>query len=213
MKEQTHQCNGPFKMSRDYNFKVMGLHASGTSADLHSGLILHEFDFLSDLACKLPVTFPEGAIWAGVVTKGPVTVQLPDLGRITIKEGHWFIAKLNDCQFINPANTYSRIISFSFCGCMMKKMARWADSSLQKKLAGLSAPTPLLPLFLQGKSDETLLNLSQSLQIADYKMWDTTQQVEHRAKNWMTTLFKQNEWFDAPAEAFGATPHIMKKEQ
>ncbi len=209
MQNKTVQGISPFKNSREYNSTDNGHLVTGSSVGLDSGMTLHEFNFLSECTSRIPVTLPSNVIWAGTVRNGNISVQLPDLGKQTIEAGNWFLVRAEGIQMLNQNNSYSRVLSFSFCGCVMKRLTALANGSLQKNLAHFHSKKQLLPALLHGPSDSVLTMLSQSLQIKDCKTLDDKLQVEYRIRNWMVTLFKQNELITADAVAFGAAQNSI----
>ncbi|MDF7798839.1 hypothetical protein P4C99_05165 [Pontiellaceae bacterium B1224] len=204
MQDQTSRGVSPFNNSRDYNFNDDGLTMLGSSVDFDSGMRLHEFNFLSECVSQIPVVLPGNVIWAGTILNGSISVQLPDLGIQTINAGNWFLARTEGIKMLNEKNSFSRVLSFSFCGCVMKRLIALADQSLQENLAHFHSEEQLLPALLQGPCDATLTMLSQSLQINDCKTLDDKLQVEYRTRNWMRTLFQQQDFSQAPPQSFGA---------
>ncbi|MEI6892339.1 MAG: hypothetical protein V5783_09220 [Pontiella sp.] len=206
MQDQTLRGVSPFSACQDYNFTASGLYVVGSSVGFDSGIRLHEFNFLSECDSQIPISLPNNAIWAGTVLDGSISIQLPDLGNKVINAGQWFLARAEDVQMLNQRDSFSRVLSFSFCGCVMKRLVKLADASLQPNLSLFYSMKQLSPTLLQGQCDSNLISLSQSLQIQDCKTLDDKLQVEYRTRSWMETLFKQDELHAAPTYAFGAPP-------
>jgi hypothetical protein len=204
MQDQTARGVSPFNDCRGYNFNENGLIMLGNSVGFDSGMRLHEFNFLSECESQIPVVLPGNVIWAGTILDGSLSVQLPDLGKQTIHAGSWFLARAEGIQMHNQRDSFSRVLSFSFCGCVMKRLMTLANEDLQENLARFHSEDQLLPALLHGSCDADLTMLSQSLQIDDCKTLDDKLQVEYRTRNWMSTLFKQPELLAAPQHAFGA---------
>ena len=197
----------PFESAVTYDSMVSGARLKGRHVRVRAGIKLHESELLPDAKCNFTVAFGADSVWLGYVRRGSKTVQLPDLGRITVKAGEWFIARIEEMQVIAGKEADAELMSFSMCPHVMGSLVELCDFPIGDKLHCFACVNQQKPTILHGKANRKLVWLTEQISITNAASLKGRMELEARGLEWISELFDQPTLAEKNEAAFGCNTH------
>ncbi|MDZ8118155.1 AraC family transcriptional regulator [Pontiella agarivorans] len=197
----------PFEAPVAYDMPVSGARLRGHHVRVRAGIKLHEAELLPDARCSFTVAFGADSVWLGYVRRGTKTVQLPDLGRISVKAGEWFIARVEEMQLLAEKEADVELMSFSMCPHVMGSLVDLCRTDTAEKLHCFACMNQHKPTVLHGKAGQKLQWLSEQISIASASDLKGRMELEARSLEWISELVNQPSLAEKDKKEFGCSTH------
>lgn len=197
----------PFEAPVSYDIPVSGARLRGRHVRVRGGIKLHEAELLPDAACRVTVAFGADSVWLGCVRRGTQTIQLPDLGRISVKAGEWFIGRVDEMLVIAGKEADVELMSFSMCPHVMGALVDLCETETAEKLHCFACVNQHKPTMLHGKANKRLQWLTEQISIENVACLKGRMELEARSLEWISELFSQPSLAEKDKAAFGCSTH------
>lgn len=196
-----------FEPPKDYESTIAGSKLCGRHVRIRSGILLHGAAFFSERDGGFTVAFGADSIWMGYVRRGVLRVQLPDLGRLTVEAGEWFIGRISEMQVITRKEEDVEVLSFSMCPCVMRSVVDLCETETAEQLQCFSCVNQYVPTVISGRSSPKLSRLSEQVTIDPKAGLQGRMQREARSLEWLCELLNQPVLAEKEPHAFGCSVH------
>ncbi|HBO87470.1 MAG TPA: hypothetical protein DD620_01795 [Verrucomicrobia bacterium] len=183
------------------------------SLQIRPGIILYEFNFLSDTDVRFSLDLDKDAICIGFIRGGELTLWNEAKEKYLLKESHWVLARMDSLYLSIEKTCACDVLLMVIDQSTMKSFTNLAGNEFKKTFGCFTCPFQKKPTIIEGKGAKQLIWLGGKIDSyrADNLMGRL--ELERDVLEWLRLLFSEPQFKLHQASKIGCSKRDSEKYQ